>query len=148
MAPEHGVLVPSGSLRSKKEVSGESRKPLAIGEGFLRLCHQGGSLLAGDTNPFCRVALLQDAYVRSILVIDCFHIAKTDALRVTVTQVTFEDLPVYDIEVHGAERTHSNARSAADALVIVHYNPGQTLIPGDRFHRADIQAGSVLALLA
>jgi hypothetical protein len=143
-----GVLPPADARQPKKEVSGESRKPLGIGEVFLRLCHQGGTLFAGQADPFCRLALLQDAYVSSILVIHSFHIAETDALRVAVTQVTLENLPVYYIKVHGAERAHSNAGSASDALVIVHNNSSQILIPGESFHRADIHARCVLALLA
>jgi hypothetical protein len=100
---------PYAACKLKKEASGRSRKPLAMGEGFLRLRYQSGSLLTGNADSLCRFALLQDAYVRGVLVVYRFHITETDALRLPVTQVTFENLPVDDIEVHGAERTHGNA---------------------------------------
>jgi hypothetical protein len=81
-------------------------------------------------------------------VIHRFHVTKPDTLGITITEIAFGHLFVYRIEMHGAKWTDRYTRPATDAHIIIHHHSCERLITGNGLHRADIQAGGVLTLLA
>jgi hypothetical protein len=96
----------------------------------------GGRFLLGDTHP-----------VR-IHIIYGFNFTETNALWISITEITIKILTVNDIKTHGAEGTDRHTRTAANAYIVIHRHPTEFLISGNGLHGADDQARSVLTLLA
>jgi hypothetical protein len=84
----------------------------------------------------------------SIDKIDGLFFTESDTLRIAITKVAFENLFIDGIKTHCAERANTNARTAADADIVVNINPAHLVIARDRPYRADIQTGRILTLLA
>jgi hypothetical protein len=96
----------------------------------------GSGLLLGDTHP-----------VR-LHVIHGFDFTETNALRISITQITLEILSIDDIKIHGTERADRYAGTAANADIVIHHHPTEFFISGNGLHGADDHAGSILTLLA
>ena len=78
----------------------------------------------------------------------CLPVAETDTLWISVTQVAFEDLPIYNVKTHSAEGAHCHTETASDAFIIVHCDSAQLQVTGNGFCRTDIHTRGILALLA
>jgi hypothetical protein len=96
----------------------------------------GGCFLLSDTHPVC------------IHIIYGFDFTETNALRISITEIALEILPVNNIKTHSAEGTDRYAGTAADTNIVIYHYPAEFLIPGNGLYRADDHTGSVLTLLA
>ena len=106
------------------------------------------SLYPGGADLLSSSLLLEGAYPVCIDIVDRLHFAEPDALRVSVTEVAFEILPVNDVKAHCAEGADRDAGTTANAFVVIYHDPAELLIPRDGLHGADDLAGGILALLA
>ena len=95
-----------------------------------------GCPLFGDTNP-----------VR-IHIIHGFDFTKTNALRISVTEIAFEVLSIDDTKIHGAERADRYAGTTANADIVIYHHPAQLFISGNGLDRTNDHTGSILTLLA
>jgi hypothetical protein len=110
-------------------------------------CLQGGGLFSSGRDFLGSGSLLADGHPIRFYIIHGFHVTETDALRVPVTEIALKNLPINDIEVHGAEGTNRYTGAAANAFVLVDHDPAELLVPGNGLHGTDNHAGSILALL-
>ena len=98
-------------------------------------------------NFFCRTSSFQNAHIVLFNEIHGFYITEPDALRISVAEVALEDHFIDDVVVHGPEGADGHTGAAADANIVVDHHPAHAVIFRDGLHRADIQAGGILALL-
>jgi hypothetical protein len=91
---------------------------------------------------------LQDALIPGVHVFYSFNLTKSDALRITVTKITFDDLAVDSVKVHGAERAHRHASTATNAYSIIDTNTPESFVSRNGPDRASDLARGILALLA
>jgi hypothetical protein len=69
-------------------------------------------------------------------------------LRISVTQIAFENTAALRIPPHGSEGTGRNAHFAADADVMVDADAVQRFIAANCIFGTDCHAGSIFTLLA
>ena len=86
------------------------------------------SLFTRIRYPLRGFAALDNTHIIRLNKIDGLHITESDALRITVTNIAFEDPPVGGIKIHCPERTYADAGAAADTGIIVNGYTTQFLI--------------------
>ena len=106
------------------------------------------SVLAGMGNFLRRTSCFQNAHIVRFNEIHGFYIAETDALGIAVAEVALEDHFIDDVVAHGPEGADGHTGAATDAGIVINHHPAHLVIFRDGLHRADIQAGGILALLA
>jgi hypothetical protein len=101
----------------------------------------------GDSDFLGSSSLLSDTHPIGLQIVHGLHIAETNALRVSVTEIALKILSINNAKIHRAEGAGRHARTASNADIVVHHDPAEFLISGNGFHGANDQTGSVLALL-
>jgi hypothetical protein len=96
----------------------------------------GGSSLLSDTHPV------------SLHIVHGFHIAETNALRVSVAKIALKVLSINDTEIHRAKGADRHTGAASNANVVIYHHPAELLISGNGLHGANRHTGGVLTLLA
>jgi hypothetical protein len=81
-------------------------------------------------------------------IVDGFWLAETDALRISVAMVAFENLPARFVELHHTEGTGRNAHPAGDAETVVDQNAVEIFGPGDGLPGTYRHTGRIQAVLA
>jgi hypothetical protein len=95
----------------------------------------GSGFLLGDTHPV------------SIHIINSFDFTKTNALRISITEIALEILSIDDIKIHCAEGADRHTGTAANADIVIHHDPVEFLISGNGLHGANDHTGGILTLL-
>ena len=80
-------------------------------------------------------------------VFDSLRVAKTHALRISVTQIAFEKSAALRIPPHGSEWTGRDAHLATDAELMLNADAIQLFIAANSIFRADCHAGRIFTLL-
>ncbi len=97
--------------------------------------------------PFRRLSFFVYTDIGGSHKINRFAVTKADALRISITEITFEYLLVLGVITHSAERADRYAGTTANADIIIDFNVLNMFVAGNRLHRTCIHAWGIFTLL-
>ena len=97
---------------------------------------------------FSRVPHAITTQLAGFHIVNGFHVTEAHALRVSVTQVTFENTAALWIPSHGSEGTRRDTHLATNAKVMIDSDAVHLFVAINCIFRTDGHAGSISAVLA